>query len=615
MALAHDVLPVLEKYELLEELGHGGMATVYRARDRRLGREVAVKIIHRHLRDEREVAERFAREARAVAKLRHPGIVEVFDVSEPSERERYLVVELVRGATLRTLLRERSPFPPEIGACLGVLLADALQHAHDQDVVHRDIKPENVLIGLEGSMRPGRTSESMRPRAVPPVEVKLTDFGIAKVLDLQGVTSTGQVLGSPAHMAPEQIEGAAVGPAADIFALGVLLHECMVGKLPFEGNNPAQVLRRVLEGQFPPPDRVAPHVGVAYSAILCRALAHEPTARYASMTELGDALRTELERVGIVSVTDELTAFFAAPNSYRSELEARLLPRLVAAARLARQSGEVILAAGLFNRALAYQPDNREVLKELAWLARRHRLRSLGWVALLPVVLGVGVFAYRQARAARRDSHAVVVSPTTPLAARPALLSPLGPESASSQVAPNGVARNRPALRIPPRVLSGAADPNRASAKDGSRSVQVVLTGAAGGRLRIDGAERPWFGVRHDLSFGSHRFEVLPPNDTCCVVPPARDILVAPGDGEQRVSLAIEFRPSQLVLSATEGSSLSCGELFPGALVAPGRKAVRISRPETRVSCSLLPAPSTGQPPRTVDVVLRPGGSFTVSGP
>src|SRR6188508_826552 len=121
-------VPDLAKYELLEEIGHGGMATVFRARDRRLGREVAIKIIHRHLRDNPEVAERFAREATAVAKLRHPGIVEVYDVSDPDEPERYLVVELVRGVTLRDRLRE-GPLPPEVAAAVAIEVGAALEHA------------------------------------------------------------------------------------------------------------------------------------------------------------------------------------------------------------------------------------------------------------------------------------------------------------------------------------------------------------------------------------------------------------------------------------------------------------------------------------------------------
>jgi serine/threonine-protein kinase len=222
-------LPTLAKYELLDEIGHGGMATVYRARDLRLGREVAIKLIHRHLRESAEVASRFVAEGRAVAKLRHPNIVEVYDVSDPEDPEQFIVVELLRGTTLRKVLTEHRDIPPEVGAAIGIELASALSHAHAAGVIHRDLKPENVLVEIDETRG---------------AVIKLTDFGIAKVLDVQGVTSTGQVLGSPAHMAPEQIEGGDVDARADVFGLGVLLYECMVGHLPFEGKNPAQVLRR-----------------------------------------------------------------------------------------------------------------------------------------------------------------------------------------------------------------------------------------------------------------------------------------------------------------------------------------------------------------------------------
>ncbi len=199
-------LPQLAKYELLEEIGHGGMATVYRALDRRLGREVAVKIIHPHLRDSREVAERFHVEARAVAKLRHPNIVEIYDVGDPDEPEQYLVAELVRGTTLGRLRAKRGALPPEIAGALALEILEALAHAHASGVVHRDVKPENVLIEHRPAPTDLDASES-GPSPTDRVVVKLTDFGIAKLLDAPGVTSTGQVLGSPAHMAPEQIEG------------------------------------------------------------------------------------------------------------------------------------------------------------------------------------------------------------------------------------------------------------------------------------------------------------------------------------------------------------------------------------------------------------------------
>src|SRR5262249_23601708 len=157
-------------------------------------------------------------------------------------------VELSRGTTLRKLLSKVGEMPPEIAALLGIELGLALSHAHTAGVIHRDLKPENALI-----------------ETIDAVHVQLTDFGMPKILTAQGAPSTAQVLGSPAHMAPEQIEGGEVSPRADVFGLGVLLYECMVGHLPFEGKNPAQVLRRVLEGSCAAADRERPSVGARWA--------------------------------------------------------------------------------------------------------------------------------------------------------------------------------------------------------------------------------------------------------------------------------------------------------------------------------------------------------------
>src|SRR5215510_1760230 len=246
------------------------MATVYRARDRRLERDVAVKVIHRHLRENKEVAARFVSEARAVAKLKHPSIVEVYDVSDEADEERYLVVEFVPGTTLRKLLAERGHMPAEVAAAMGLEIGAALEHAHAQGVIHRDVKPENVLVDLSERVVSTRESQE-RPADAEAGRVKIDDFGIAKLLEAQGVTSTGQVLGSPAHIAPEQIEGGDLTARADVFGMGVLLYECMVGRLPFDGKNPAQVLRRVLEGAFTPADRARPTIGSGLGVIVDRA--------------------------------------------------------------------------------------------------------------------------------------------------------------------------------------------------------------------------------------------------------------------------------------------------------------------------------------------------------
>ena len=332
-ATSSNRFPEIPKYDLKEEIGHGGMATVYRAHDQRLERDVAVKVIHKHLRENPEVRRRFVAEAKAVAKLRHRGIVEVYDVSDEDQEERYLVVELIRGYSLRQMLQARTVLPPEVGAAMVRTLCEAVQHAHEQGVIHRDIKPENVLI------EPPRAPDSAPKSSVPPIGesdpprqgsgvstrkrqviVKLTDFGIAKVLDAQGVTSTGQILGSPAHMAPEQIEGGEVGPHTDVFALGVLFYECIVGHLPFEGKNPAQVLRRVLEGEYEPADAERPVVGGRWAKILARALAKDIDQRTPTAAELAAQIGAELDALGISDPRGDLVDFFDDEDAYQERM-------------------------------------------------------------------------------------------------------------------------------------------------------------------------------------------------------------------------------------------------------------------------------------------------------
>jgi len=579
------------------------MATVYRARDKRLGREVAVKIIHRHLRENKEVGQRFASEARAVAKVKHPGVVEVYDVSEEDSEERYLVVELVRGKTLRQLLQEEQSLPPEVAAAFGIEIALALDHAHGLGVIHRDVKPENVLVR---TVQPPRTTGDHNEKLV-----KITDFGIAKLLDAQGVTSTGQVLGSPAHMAPEQIEGGEVSARSDVFGLGVLLYECMVGKLPFDGKNPAQVLRRVLEGAFTSAERARPTIGQGLGSIVDRALAKEPGQRFASAAELAEALRAELALVGIVDPAAEIAAFLQEPEQYRRDFEERIVKELVQRARKARDGRDVPAATIAFNRALAYRPDDGALMAEVSSLARRERLRRI-FVQTTVIVAGSLVVAAILGTTFRlvgrwRGTVRHKVVPAGTVSTRPA--DPLEHEKAAkpeSSVAPQPAPHK--SKRRPKPPVEAKEPPVEANG-----SVSILVVGPQNATVLVDGQQLTnWFGGSHDLPAGQHTFEFRPPNTECCEGPVTQTVTVEPGK-ELVVRGTIAWKPALLEFRGSPLSTASCAEL--GEFSAPGTKTIPVHSASQKAHCTFIPAPQSGEAPKTFDLDLIPGRTSTFPRP
>ncbi len=436
---------VPERYTLIEEVGQGGMAVVYRAQDETLKREVAIKILHQHLAGEPDSKARLEREAQAVAKLRHENILEIFDYSGLASASSYIVTEFIDGQTLKQYLNGRPLGFSEVAALIAVEVCHALAHAHSLGVIHRDVKPENVMIRKDGL-------------------IKLMDFGIAQVLDFQRMTVTGQLLGSPAYMAPEIIEGKQLDFRTDVFSVGIMLYLLATGELPFSGRNPHEVLRRIAEGKFPDPRTVGRGVDQVLARIITRALAHRPDDRYPDVTPMCDDLMAYLTEAGLTDVRAELRAHFAAPAAYDQALPKRLAAALTESAQTQLGAGRRAKAMELWNRVLAFDPDNATVTAALRRLQGRRRLHQAMTAAALVAVAAGGVLA----AAHHRRSH----PPPAPVAALlPAVAHPTPPP------APAPVPAAQVSPPAPPRRLSALVHPAHPRG-DGHAAVGVDPAGA-----------------------------------------------------------------------------------------------------------------------------------------
>lgn len=273
----------LGKFELLAELGSGSFGVVFRARDTDLDRLVAVKLLRAGRLASRADLDRFLREARSAAQLKHPGIVSLYEIGQTAEGASYLVEEFVEGLTLADRL-EKSRFPPRQAAELVALVADALDYAHRHGVIHRDVKPSNILLDERG-----------RPH--------LMDFGLAKrEIEEKPVTPDGEVLGTPAYLSPEQAEGDShrVDSRSDVYSLGVVLYEVLTGERPFRGNR-RMLLLQVLEDEPRPPRRLNDRIPRDLETICLRTMAKNPAKRYQSAADLADDLRRYLRGDAILA--------------------------------------------------------------------------------------------------------------------------------------------------------------------------------------------------------------------------------------------------------------------------------------------------------------------------
>lgn len=364
----------VDRYRIVEEIGHGGMSVVYRGVDTSLERDVAVKVLHHHLARKAESRQRFHREAKAIARLKHPNILDVYDFSSEDAEKSFIIMEFVRGLNLREFLATHGAGPPEAAALVGWGICSALVVAHEHGIIHRDLKPENVMISQAG-------------------DLKLMDFGIAHVIDAETMTQTGSLMGSPAHMSPEMIEGEKVDARADVFALGTVLYWLSTGVLPFEGQNAPQVLKRVLAGQVEKLTARDARVGRSFQTLVETCMAHRPEDRYQTARDALDALGRYLLEAGIESPEAELRKYLTNPEAWSQAWTETVVSKLITRGRAALEAGQVQAAVADLDRALAYEPDNAEVKRCLASIHRGSQLRVVGMVLVaLGVMVGLSVW-------------------------------------------------------------------------------------------------------------------------------------------------------------------------------------------------------------------------------
>ncbi|MFS8544437.1 MAG: Stk1 family PASTA domain-containing Ser/Thr kinase, partial [Limnochordales bacterium] len=265
------------RYRIQAKIGDGGMAVVYRALDIVLHRPVAIKCLRPQFASDPEFRQRFIQEAQAAASLSHPNVVNIFDVGRAGDVH-YIVLEYVQGRNLKEILREEGRLSPRRAAHIARAVARALEAAHRRQLIHRDIKPHNILITPEG-------------------RVKVTDFGIARAASTATLTQTGTVIGSVHYFSPEQARGEAVGPASDLYSLGVVLYEMLTGTVPFVGESPIAVAIKHVQEEPVPPRRHVPTIPVWLERVVLKALAKDPAQRYASAEEMAQDLAWRTDQV------------------------------------------------------------------------------------------------------------------------------------------------------------------------------------------------------------------------------------------------------------------------------------------------------------------------------
>lgn len=535
------------------------MATVYRGRHSTLDRDVAIKVLHPHLSSSDRNRMRFAREAKAVERLRHENILEIFDYSGQDASECYIVTEFVEGDTLTSLLQRTGRLPSEVVTVLGVCVARALTFAHQEGILHRDLKTDNIMLRVDGTL-------------------KLMDFGIARFLDESQVTMTGALVGSPAFMSPEQAREGTLDQRSDLFSFGTVLFYLVTGHLPFAGSNPSLILKNVIEGNRPNVSELAPSMSASLADIIERLLSTSADDRFNTASEVEQALLdclTEVQ-IDIGAPPWALQAYLEDPDAYDARLDTHLRVALLEQGQRFLERGDHLAALRLLNRLLSIDHDNEEVLALVQNLhgqtgpsgRRRLWLAAGGLAAVGAALAGLWVVAQRPPEVTTEPGEAAELRPVQ--AAEPDLqviLPELAPQSPASPTQPGALqadeaeapaqppevarrpgdrAAERPTLAPSPRrrITRSPAAPAPVVAPPEAAEHATVVINTHGLAAEVYSGGRRVGGTSEEIKLrpGSHELEIRSPYFHTHTQP----VVVSPGERTE-VPVTLRVRPGKVV--------------------------------------------------------------------
>mgnify|MGYP001765706140 CR=1 FL=1 len=589
---APDVGEKLGKYRLLEVVGEGGMASVYRATDEDLGREVAVKVLHPHLEKREDARRRFRREAMTIARISHPNIVSIYDYSGDDAEASFIVTQFIRGPHLGKLHADSGPFPAELAAAIARQVAEGLMVAHSAGIVHRDVKPENILVPSDGVL-------------------KIADFGIVHITDTQDMTVTGQILGSPYYMSPEHVLGKGLDARADVFSFGSLLFFLVTGKLAFEGPNPHAVLKRICEGEVVQPERLAPAAGRAMSDIILSCLEKDPACRPPDLAPVARALDAYLAAAGVGDPVAEVARFLGGPDAYRRDAVPRTVSALLGSAGSLREEGRMTEAMDALNRVLCLDPGNREAMarvSETVQAGSRRRLATRLGVLLCAIALVVaGVVGVPRVLAAFGLGRPGSGGETAPDAGAPIARGAAADAGSDPGDAPPGpVASMDPPdagtvdVLLKPNVIKALKKlPEATAAGSGAKATVKFVPIPKTVVVWVDGKKLgDYFNHQTaELTVGKHTI-LFEPEDPDCCEPAEWEVVVLPAaaDGRiQAIGQRLSLKPATLLVSSDK----------PAKILIDGKEAGHAGKP--------LTIPMEGDPVRKVTVTVSAEGYAPVT--